>query len=303
MSKKHKKREPKPSARKRPAGVRAVKWLKRLAISLITLALIAAGGYYAWTKLTDNSRFEITFYELNDDKITGNVRIAFLSDLHLSEFGEGNIELISAIERLKPDIILIGGDMNVSGNADYGAVLTLVKGLTPIANVYYALGNHEYNDYLFKDSRLLSDVRALGATVLSNHYVTASINGNLIDIGGLNEMSNHFNQESAQEFYNNFMRSPNYRLLLAHDPAYFTSGGALNGAEIDMALCGHRHGGQIVVPYLGGLYHPGSGVLPELTDGARELSGTWVVVSRGLGNSGNIPRVNNPPQLVIIDIY
>lgn len=288
---------------KRLANAFASKWLKRLVITLLALALIGAGGVYAWGRLTDNTDFEIAFYQLNDDKITGNVRAAFLSDLHLSEFGKDNIELVSAIERLRPDIILIGGDMNVSGNPDYAAVLTLVEQLTPIAGVYYALGNHEYNDYLFADSRLLSDVRALGATVLSNHYVTVNVNGNLIDIGGLNEMSNHFHQESAQEFYESYMRSQNYRLLLAHDPAYFIGEGALKGADIDMALCGHRHGGQIVIPFLGGLYHPGSGILPELTDGALYISGAWVVVSRGLGNSGGIPRVNNPPQLVIIDIY
>lgn len=289
--------------KKRREKLRKLRLFKRLGILIVVALVLFIGGRAAWNYLTDASEFDITIYQLKDDKITGNVRIAFLSDLHLSEFGEGNTELIQAVKRLSPDVILIGGDMTVSKNPDTHVALELVEGLMPIAQVYYALGNHEYNDYLFEGSTIISDLNARGAVVLSDHYVTVEVNGNLIDIGGLNEMSNHFHQEPAREFYEKFTRSENYRLLLAHDPAYFTGSGALRGAEIDLALCGHRHGGQIIVPYLGGLYHPGSGVLPELTDGARDILGTWVVVSRGLGNSGSLPRVNNPPELVIIDIY
>lgn len=275
---------------------------RRFLCALIALALLAAGGWAAWTKLTDMSTFGVTFYELQDDKITSDIRIVFLSDLHLSEFGEGNEDMAQAVARLQPDIIAIGGDMNISGNPDYQPVLTLLAKLTPIANVYYALGNHEYEEYLFGETNLIADIKASGVTLLSNHYVTVEVNGNLIDIGGLNEMSKHFEQYS-QKFYTSYMQSQNYRLLLAHDPAYFTDKGLLTGEPIDLALCGHRHGGQAIVPFLGGLYFPGAGLFPDMTEGAHDVQGTWVVVSRGLGNSGDLPRVNNPPELVVIDLY
>ncbi len=280
----------------------SAKWLRRLIVALAVVCALAVGGYFAYGALTDQSRLDVTFYELADDKIVSPVRIAFLSDLHLKEFGKGNADLIDKVAALAPDLILIGGDMNVSGNPDYQKVLMLVEGLLPVAPVYYALGNHEFNDYLFEDSKLTSDVKALGATVLSNNYVTVDVNGFLMDIGGLNEMTNHFD-EYSQKFYQSFLQSENYRVLLAHDAGYYDDGGALIGDDIDLALCGHRHGGQVVVPFLGGLYHPGSGFLPGMTEGAHALSGMWVVVSRGLGNAGRIPRVNNPPELVIVDLY
>lgn len=295
---KHRFPEPKSPEKKRAGAKRA---LRNAAIALVVLALLTLGGSVAWGRLTDTSYFDTTFYELQDDKIQNDVRIVFLSDLHLQEFGKDNANLIAAVADLAPDIIAIGGDMNVMGNPDYSKVLTLVAGLVPIAPVYYALGNHEYNDYLFADSNLLEDVKKLGATVLSNHYVTIEVDGNVIDIGGLNEMSNHF-KEYSQKFYTKYMESENYRLLLAHDPAYF-DGGALVGEPIDLALCGHRHGGQAIIPFLGGLYHPGNGILPDMTQGAHDVSGTWVVVSRGLGNTEKIPRINNPPELVVIDLY
>ena len=69
----------------------------------------------------------------------------FLSDLHSNEFGEENERLLRAIDRIRPDAVLIGGDMMVckKGKLDLAVCLNLVERLASKYPVYYANGNHE----------------------------------------------------------------------------------------------------------------------------------------------------------------
>ena len=70
-------------------------------------------------------------------------------------------------------------------------------------------------------------------------------------------------------------------------------------------LCGHTHGGVIRIPVLGPLYTHEGGLFPErrgsFVYGKYEASGRPLIVSSGLENS-NVLRINNQPELVIIDI-
>ena len=59
--------------------------------------------------------FQTKYYEIQSEKIKEytEIKIAFLSDQHGLEFGEGNCDLFDEIVRENPDIILIAGDMVV----------------------------------------------------------------------------------------------------------------------------------------------------------------------------------------------
>ncbi len=59
-------------------------------------------------------RFQTKTYQIPSKK-TGPrpIRLAFLSDLHNSCFGEENRQLLQAVERGAPDFVLIGGDMMI----------------------------------------------------------------------------------------------------------------------------------------------------------------------------------------------
>ena len=277
---------------------------KKRLVRLIAGVLILAAALWGFFRLTDDSSFVDTFYEIEDEKIQHPMRIILLADLHLHEFGEENGELVEEIARLRPDIIAMAGDMMNEDDPDETAVVTLCRRLVEVAPVYFSYGNHEKQAIRVEQTSTLNEkLEALGVHVLHNRFETAEINGNLLDIGGLSANPGTFDAEYTQAFWQSYMGSENYRILLVHYPNYFFSDGVLRGEPVDMALCGHLHGGQAVIPYVGGLYHPSAGFLPEMTDGCRQAGDTWVVISRGLGKNGTLPRFNNPPELVIIDIY
>lgn len=271
--------------------------LYKVAFVLLLLGL----AIFTVLRLWDDSHFVDTFYEIDDNKIDGPIRIIQLSDLHLKEFGEDNRDLVNEIIRLKPDLIAMTGDMLDMDATDFSVLLTLCRQLVDVAPVFFCYGNHEKEVIRVNQTSTINvDLENMGVHVLHNRYETINIKGNLIDIGGLSANPGTFDVDYTQTFWDKYIKKENYKLLLVHYPQFFYPNGELYGSNIDMALCGHLHGGVVVIPGKGGVYHPTAGYFPELSDGATLVNDTWVIVSRGLGGS---PRVNNPPELVIIDIY
>lgn len=275
-------------------------WIVRLLI----IAAVIFAGKMLYNTLTDNSYFETTFYVIEDEKIKNQMRIVLLSDLHLNEFGKDNIDLVTRISALKPDIIAIAGDMMNEDDPDDSVVITLCRQLVEIAPVYYAYGNHEgYVIRVSQTSDLNERLLALGVHVLHNDYVTIDVNGNIIDLGCLDAGVQYFYESYVTRFWTRYQKAENYHLLIVHYPNYFMKGNPLeSGEDVDLALCGHLHGGQIVIPGIGGLYHPSAGLLPDYASGVNYVGSATVVTSRGLGSHGSLPRINNPPELVVIDL-
>ena len=89
-----------------------------------------------------------------------------------------------------------------------------------------------------------------------------------------------------------------FTVLLAHRPELIDT----YAAYADVVLSGHAHGGQVRLPFIGGLYAPGQGLLPEYDAGIYGRGGCALIVSRGLGNSLFPLRVNNRPELVTVEL-
>ena len=90
-----------------------------------------------------------------------------------------------------------------------------------------------------------------------------------------------------------------FNIVLCHRPEVFE---AYVENNVDLAITGHAHGGQIRIPFVGGLIAPNQGFFPKYTEGVYHKNQTDMVVSRGLGNSIVPVRVNNNPELVIITL-
>lgn len=89
-----------------------------------------------------------------------------------------------------------------------------------------------------------------------------------------------------------------YTVLLSHRPELFD---IYQTFGMDLVLAGHTHGGQIRLPFIGGLYGSDT-FFPEYDAGLFEQEGTAMIVSRGLGNSLFPLRINNRPEVVVITL-
>ena len=89
-------------------------------------------------------------------------------------------------------------------------------------------------------------------------------------------------------------------ILLAHRPDYID---LYRQYPFDLVLSGHTHGGQVRIPLLvNGLFAPDQGWFPQYAGGLYEVGETSLVVSRGLSYYPRLPRVFDPPEVVVIDV-
>lgn len=295
---------------------------------LVLLALVLVAAAFVGFNIYQNQTFEETFYTLYADTIQDHVRLVVISDLHQLQFGPENAELISRVEALEPHAIIIAGDVIEKTDPDVDMVLRLCEHLQAIAPVYYGFGNHEnhvvYGNDLTKrfldakreitpktlvdftpleqNSRLTEGLKALGVTVLQNSAVTAELNGSMIDIGGVSTGLDGFWDYSGQFVYSFTQQTPDhYKLLICHRPEVVMQ--YLKDESIDLALCGHLHGGCIRIPGKGGLYASDQGLFPDYDAGLYERGMLNMIVSRGFAGIRWIPRILNKPELVVVDLY
>ncbi|MCI8453815.1 MAG: hypothetical protein HFE84_04275 [Lachnospiraceae bacterium] len=269
---------------------------KKIWAALLIAAALIFGGRFL---LSDE--LEVTFYHLYSSKITGaeHIRIVVLSDLHNREFGPDNGELIRQIAALKPDLIALAGDMVNSDEENLDIVLNLCSSLIEIAPVYYSPGNHESNLMYEKGSPLESLLLEKGVHVLVNRAEAVTIHKTSFLIGGLTTSPEGY-EEYGAAFFEEYEKDTGFKLLIAHYPSLYYE--ALADANVDLGICGHYHGGQIRLPFIGGLYHNDTGFFPKYSGGVYRLPGSTIFVSRGLGGHNRFPRMNNRPELAVIDL-
>lgn len=248
-----------------------------------------------------SEELEVTFHHLYSPKIAGgeHIRIAVLSDLHDREFGPDNEELVRQIAVLEPDLIAVAGDMVNARNGKPNVILSLCGRLVEIAPVYYCPGNHESNLMYEQGSPIESQLLDLGVHVLVNRAEEAVINRTPLLIGGIPTSPEDYAAYGA-EFFQKYEKSGAFKLLIAHYPGLYE--GVLAERAVDLGICGHYHGGQVRLPLLGGLYHGDTGLFPRYSGGLYHLTNGTIFVSRGMGGHNGLPRINNRPELAVIDV-
>ena len=263
--------------------------------AVLIVVLVFCGRYL----LSDE--METPFYHLYSSKVKGtqNTRVVVLADLHNREFGSGNKNLVDQIKALSPDLIAIAGDMVNADDDNLDIILSLCEKLVEIAPVYYSPGNHESHLLYEKNIPLEEKLNEKGVHVLVNRAESVEIHKTHFLVGGLTTAPEGY-LEYGEEFIKEYEKSDEFKLLISHYPGLYYE--ALADTKIDLGICGHYHGGVVRIPGIGGLYHGDTGFLPKYSGGMYDLSSGTIFVSRGLGGHSGFPRVNNRPELAVIDI-
>ena len=109
--------------------------------------------------------------------------------------------------------------------------------------------------------------------------------------------------EDVRIFLEDFQNTDCLKIMMSHRPDSFIFGDAASYWDIDLVISGHNHGGQVVVPFLGGLYGGDQGWFPEYVHGMYQKDGMNLFVTSGLGSHDQIlKRFNNPPEIAVLKI-
>ncbi len=340
------------------------------AISLVFVGIAAAIALVG-CNYVGNQNFKETFYCVSSLKLNNKIRMIQISDLHNCTYGEDNSELISRVEKLAPDLIVLTGDI-VDSQAGVAKepvkpMAELVKVISPyvekllpgileqiktpaepqpaadeqivslcaelakIAPSYFIYGNNEVEkyydavltqDYLdekfgFDDSNrdpqaliditdsLAQALEAVGVKVLKNTMDTITVGATNVDIFGVltSNPSSFWSYAGANYGEFAYTNENHLKIMAIHEPLIFEE--FTPDYWADLMVAGHTHGGTVRVPLVGPLYTQEGGLLPESSGcyvyGRCDVQGRPLIVSSGLENS-NIFRINNQPELVVIDI-
>ena len=259
---------------------------------------------------TSTHALTITTYQLSSN-IPTSLRILQLTDLHNSEFGANNSRLVAAVRIQSPDLILLTGDLLNSDEERTDIATDLIAQLCEIAPVYCSNGNHEieYQENYGVDVDEL--YREAGAVVLEKEYQDLTVNNQKIRIGGIYGycLPGKFLKtgEADQEetaFLEDFQNTDLPTILMCHMPVCWMINGSLDEWNVDYVFAGHVHGGEVILPFVGGLYGPDLGWFPGRMEGifTSENEEKTLILSRGLGTSERIPRFNNIPEIMVVDI-
>ncbi|MBQ2828330.1 MAG: metallophosphoesterase [Clostridia bacterium] len=237
----------------------------------------------------------VTEAEIKSTKIKNEITIVQITDLHGSDFGMNNSSIVKRIEKAKPDIVVVTGDMYTRGSEEgKNTALKLMRKISEDYDTYYVNGEHDNEESFFEELRK-NDVN-----VLDYKYRDITIKETPVRIYGITNVYYSPTFDLNNEFT---LDDSRYNILLAHicNKESFAHFG------LDLCLCGDTHGGQVRLPFIGGLYGT-TGWLPEvvnkdaLVKGLYKYENTDFFISSGLGNYPIPLRFFNRPEIAVIKL-
>ena len=270
-----------------------IKWL---------LPAAAVAGLAVFFLAGLDGELTVRSYTVESGKVTAPVRLAVLTDLHACDYGEGQRELLDAVAAQAPDLVLLVGDIvDDEPRMPEARALETVAALAEVWPVYYVTGNHEF--WSGRPEEIKAEIRAAGAVVLEGQALPVTAAGQTLLIAGVDDPAAGEEEWRAQlEAASTAADGAAFSVLLSHRPERAED---YAGLGFDLVLSGHAHGGQWRIPGLiNGLLAPNQGLFPKYAGGMYDLGGgTAMIVSRGLAReSTRVPRLYNPPELVIVDV-
>lgn len=260
-------------------------------VGLVALLALGAAAF--------DVRMKTVYYKLSSDKVVQPVTIGFVADLHSCDYGEKQERLTAAIAATKPDVLLLGGDI-IDDDLPEEKAKEFLEWAGSHYPTYYVTGNHEY--WTDEIDRLRQMVRSYGITVLEGDTDLLAVNGQSIQIAGINDReapSGEWEEELARCGKNR--DKDKFSVLLTHRPEEIAKYLAYG---FDLVLAGHAHGGQWRVPGLiNGVFAPNQGIFPRYAGGRYDFAGATMIVSRGLAReSTRVPRIFNRPEYVVVEV-
>lgn len=260
------------------------------------------------------------------DKEQAGFLFVLIADLHNCSYGKSNQKLKEKIDSIKPDFIVMAGDMVTKRQKCFpGNAYSLVRDLAGRYQIYYSIGNHEqYYQMLGTDmgrsgdqngreeklyaswTEFVRNLSDMGVIFLDNDTIIRNQDNGTLQITGISIDSRFYGKGNAVRMEEGYLddlvgKKPaeGYVIAVAHNPVYFNE--YIRWGS-DLILSGHVHGGLIRLPHIGGVVSPQYNFFPKYDAGIFTENDQSMIVSRGLGSHSFMPRLFNRPELVSVRI-
>lgn len=242
--------------------------------------------------------------------------IAFVSDLHIGPaLSPALLEAVTTfLLHADPDVIVLGGDYlwvpdstlsrvfdrirdQRFADLDYAEVRDLacdslhqlLRRLSPKLGTVGVMGNHD-NWSAFHQVPTAFDQP--GSELLINQAAMYAHSNQDIEVFGVDDYWTGIPEAP------HWQSSTSFKILISHNPDFLET--SLSTNSFDLALCGHTHGGQIVLPAVGALsYNVRSSRLHHGTYRVKEKP---CVVTSGIGVVEIPYRINCPAEIAFITL-
>lgn len=249
--------------------------------------------------LSMDNHLTVRTYIQTTDKVDKNVRIALITDLHNCLYGEKQKELLATLSGQEPDVVFFVGDI-ADDNGPIENMISLIAEAAKEYDCFYVTGNHECRrgDFDLINSKL----KLYGIKILEGECFHLRVNEQNINLCGVDDFDigeDVFEKQLKKAISE--IEPGKYTILMSHHPEQISR---YLKYDFDLILSGHTHGGQWRIPgILNGLVAPDQGIFPKYGGGKYEFEDTTMIISRGLARDyGCIPRIFNPPEIVIVDL-
>jgi predicted MPP superfamily phosphohydrolase len=252
-----------------------------------------------------NQSLSVSHYSVKSEKISGQVKLALVTDYHSCDYGDGQRELLNAIDTERPDAILLCGDI-FDDKLPSDNTMEFIAGIPDRYPCYYVSGNHEF--WSGRADEFKDILASYGVKVLEGASEVLGVRGDIIRINGIDDPdTDRYASRSApyDEQIKRLSASVDagiFTILLSHRPERIEE---LLSLKPDLVLSGHAHGGQWRIPFIleNGLLSPNQGLFPKYTNSEYFFGDTELIVSRGLARESTaVPRVFNRPEIVVITL-
>ena len=252
-----------------------------------------AAGAYAFA--VEPSWLEVT---RNDIPVPGlpasleGLKIAHWTDLHIKGQTDLHENLLYALEKERPDILVLTGDMSAGQwrPGEFREFFSRVK--SPGMEVVAALGNWDYWSGAMADG-LPKEYKALGIRLLVDEGIRSKSG---LEVYATDDASHQSNKRDA--ILKKAGEGGGHRLLLTHSP-YILDEFEKGNRSWALALAGHTHGGQVYLGKITTWLPPGCG---RFMKGFYKTPGGLAYVSRGLGMSILDVRFNCRPEMPLFTL-
>lgn len=261
-------------------------------------------------------QLRITSYNIKHPKLPKEFygyKAIIMADLHNSFYSVDKI--IDTIKKEKPNCVIVAGDMLVyrdNQKEQNIKSLQLLHEISKYADVYFTPGNHEMGymqknpqEWLLYEKQLLEH-KDDNLYFLDNKYIELNRGNSTIRLYGIHLTDGYYKRFVGKKLNVEHMEqllgisdASRLNILIAHNPDYFDD---YCNWGADIVISGHNHGGLMRIPLLGGAISPRLRIFPKYDYGLFYKDDSILVLSGGLGAHSLKIRVNNKPELIILEL-